>query len=167
MILICTLSLLLFILVWLMLARITLKLDTNEHAYWIKWQGVGMVQLIAKDQSPGLRFQFFFLQKDVPLSKLWSPKKAAPKKNAPKDQKKHSFSRKKRLKALQLLRSFQIKALRLNLDTDDYVVNSYLFPLFYFFDRGSYEFRINYEGDVSLHLEVENRLYRIVKALFF
>jgi hypothetical protein len=55
----------------------------------------------------------------------------------------------------------------LNVDTDDFVLNSYLFPLFYFLNRGPHEFKINYEGRASLQLRVENRLYRMLAALLF
>jgi len=88
----------------MVVAPITLNLDTIKHSYWIRWQGIGMVQFFAKNQTFFFRFKLFFWQKETSVSKLWKKRKPIEKKDTPKASKKSSYSKKKHQKILQLLR---------------------------------------------------------------
>ena len=51
------------------------------------------------------------------------------------------------------------------MDTDDYVINAYLFPIFYFLNKENRQCTINYEGKVIFEFLVENRGINILYAL--
>jgi len=64
---------------------------------------------------------------------------------------------------LNIIKTFKVKELKLNLDTDNYITNAYLFPIFYRLSNGSRQLKVNYNGHVNLILDVRNNLYSIIK----
>ncbi|QIP15118.1 hypothetical protein G8759_22080 [Spirosoma aureum] len=68
-------------------------------------------------------------------------------------------------KARGILQTFRIRTSDIKLDTDDYLMNAYLFPVFSLLCRPGHRWQINFQGDTSVKLVIENRLYRIVFAL--
>jgi hypothetical protein len=147
----------------LLIAPMQLVIDSNRNLFGLQWKTIGAAKVFLAKDDIILRTRLFFWQKDWhPLQ--WKPAKKKPKKKKPAKKKKNwlSFRRVKRL-----LRSFRVKKLLINIDTDDYVVNSYLYPLFYLLDRSQESLHINYEGEFDCQLTVENRGYRILNALLF
>ena len=164
------LLLFLFLLGWLLFSPISLVVDTVGGACFLRWKGIASARLLWISDDILLKLRVLFWKKDIyPLHP--SSSKQEPEEKKPKTQKKKKKSRlqfrKWMRKGMRVLRSFEVKAFRLNLDTDDYVYNSYLFPLFYFLSKGKRQLSINYRGEAELLLIVENRLYRMLIALLF
>lgn len=76
-----------------------------------------------------------------------------------------AFSSRAMLKACA--KSFSLKRVNLDVDTDDFVLNAYLFPLAVLASNQEKNRRlhINFEGVVILQIEMEIRLYFMVLAI--
>jgi len=159
-------SLLLALIVGLLFSPIQLKIDTRRQSYFLGWWGVGKARLLPVTDDLVIQLRIFFWKKHFHLLKAHPKKKEKEKEKKSKKSQKINFSKYKR-KGLRLLKSFEVKAFRLNLDTDDYVQNSYLYPVFYFLSNDQRQLTINYTGESELLLVVENRLYKILIAFFF
>lgn len=165
MVLLITLFALLFLVLgWLLMAPIVLKIDTQEELCYLKWKGIAGVRLLVLADEIVLKIQVFFWKKNIyPLSH--SPKTLTAKQaHKPKKKKKRQLPWRKGKKLLQ---SFTIQTFQLDLDTDDFVQNSYLLPIFYFLSNERRRLRINYSGQTVLKLVVQNRLYHLLKAWLF
>lgn len=167
--LLLTISIILLILIplllWLLIEPIIIKIDTITNEYYIRWRHIGSVALLFLNDDLLLRLRILFWQKDFyPLhaqKKQEKPKKK-PTKKAKSKWKRFSW---RRMKAI--LRTFKVRYFRMDLDTDDYVLNAYLYPLFYFANRPNRRLSVNFEGRTNVQLQVENRLLRIVRAFIF
>lgn len=66
----------------------------------------------------------------------------------------------------ELLKSFKIVKLSWTLDTDDYVLNAQLYPLFYLTKNfTNHNISINFQGENGLVLIVKNNAWRVLKAI--
>lgn len=65
----------------------------------------------------------------------------------------------------KLLRSFRIKAFRLDMDTGDVLLNAKLFPLFAWLDYRVGGFGINFRDYNRLYMRMENRPIRLLTAI--
>lgn len=168
MIILILFSVLFAIVAWLLIAPFQLQIDSRRNHYRLHWKSIGYGQLLIQPSALAVRLKIFFWQKDWPLFPPARGKpKLAPKANEPQktdEPKKDTTTRPSLFKLMALLRTFQLKKFRLHVDTDDYILNSYLYPVFYFLNGKNRELRINYQGDLLLQMVVENRLYRLLVA---
>lgn len=161
------LSIILLFLVWLLIAPIQLYISSPHNIYCLKWKGIAQIRLIPEADDIHLQFQIAFWKKDFyPLQHQAksSKKQKHPNKTKNKSKSRWTFRKIKR-KAQRLFQSFDFKAFDVNLDTDDYIMNAYLYPIFFFLSKQGRRLNINYQGELSLHMIVENRLYRILTAI--
>ncbi|MCG8699773.1 MAG: hypothetical protein MI922_17090 [Bacteroidales bacterium] len=80
--------------------------------------------------------------------------------------------KKKRNKGLQpkkvvgiissVAKSFRIKRFNINIDTGDFVLNSYLYPIPQFISHPKINVNINYENQVDIDAKVFTRMYNLV-----
>lgn len=158
-------SLLLVIpILWILFSPIILKIDTKEEIYWLRWWGVASIQLKTLADVPVLRLQIWFWKKDFHLLDALLKREKSRKNTTAKRRKKEKKKNWKGI-GLKVLRSFTVKRFDLKLDTDDYVLNSYLYPLAYVLGSRKWRVGINYNGESSLQLQIENRLIRLLKAV--
>ena len=149
---------------WLLLSPIQLILDSNRQLYCVRWMGLGRIGMKVVPGDVVVRYDSWLFHHDFyPLKR--DQKKKAEKKKKPKKKSRYSFGKVSR-KARKILRSFEIKSFLVNLDTDDYILNGYLFPLCHALGKGKH-LRINFQGEMEIHVVVENRLVRILKAIIF
>lgn len=158
------------VLAWMLFAPISLEIDSESKLYQLEWKGIGNLQFDLLDDELVLHFKVWFWEKKYyPLRAKKSTK--APKKETPKKKKTKSkpfLSLKKiRKKSSRLIKSFRLIHCHLHLDTDDYIRNSYWYPLFYFLSTPNRQLRINFQGDNRLKLKIENRLAKILYAILF
>jgi hypothetical protein len=72
-------------------------------------------------------------------------------------------------KTQALLRSFHVQRFFLTLDTDDFAWNGPLFPALWWLSRWAgpaYRFEVNFQGRWALECEMENRVVRMLAALW-
>ncbi|MBC8489315.1 MAG: hypothetical protein H8D45_25105 [Bacteroidetes bacterium] len=63
------------------------------------------------------------------------------------------------------MKSFKLRRFNLNIDTDDVILNAFLIPVFTFVNRKNIWLNINYNGELSLILLVENRVINILLVM--
>lgn len=154
----------LILIVGIMFTPIKLEIDTANNTYLLQWKGIASLSLIPVPNDLLMQFSVFFWKKDFyPLHYQAKKKLEKPKKTKQKKVRSQQWAH----KGFRLLKSFEIKAFQLNLDTDNFIQNSYLFPIFHLLDNPKRQMKINYKGDSELFLIVENRLYRMLAALWF
>lgn len=162
-------GLLVALLAWVLIAPLQLQIDTTTGRYQIEWKSIGYGRLITRPTVIAIRLKLLFWQKEWPLQALVGgrSKRTERPTDTEKPTRKTKKDRAPRFNVRALLRTFQLKQLRLHLDTDDFILNSYLFPIFYFLSGRNRDFKINYEGEASLQMVVENRLYRVLWAMLW
>ena len=153
--------LLLLIVSFLLFAPLRLCLNSRQQRYQISWAPLAVAQVIPAEDDLWIRVRILFWQRQCTGKERPKQKKApAPK---PEKKAKTSFSWKT---IKRLLASFRIHRFRIDLDTGDYLVNSWLFPLLYFIQTPRYGIRINYLGRTDIDLEIENSGFRLLRAFF-
>lgn len=175
-IIIIILILLFVLLLGLLIAPMQLYIDTPRQVFSLRWSKLLETRLIGVDDIPKIQLQIFFWRKEWDVFQLLSSSQKQRKKPSTASQKKPK-KRSNRFfrmsyktmfrKAKQVLRSFEVKQCDVRLDTDDFVRNSYLYPIFYMLNGKNRKLSINYQGEASVQLLVQNRLYRIIAAVLF
>ncbi len=167
MVLLIILGCLVVLLIWLVLLPIRLVIHTDSNVYRLEWGELVGAQVIPLSDDLKIRMRFPFFHKDFyPLR----PDTGAMEKEKPAEQKEKKKKKRRQLKKAfpiikSVLRSFYVKQFKLELDTDDYLTNAYLFPLFYFLNKTKGEWNINYNGRFALDLEIINRPVWILFAV--
>jgi len=113
---------------WLPFTPMVLIIDTQQHLYYMRWLDIGSCQLKVLPDDLVLSVQLWFWKKEIYPFEILVEEQKAQKNKKRKRKSSRSIKVWKRL-SLQLLKSFTIKQLRMRLDTDDYILSSYLFPL--------------------------------------
>ena len=137
------LLILLVLLGWIFLAPLVLQIDTDRNVYRLSWL-FGFLRADARGEPDDirLRLKVAFWQKSWALindllTENGSPE-PFPSNDSPESSKKRKRRKRKRSPrrvislARAALRSFRVREFTLHLDTDDFVWNAWLFPLFYF-----------------------------------
>lgn len=164
-VLIILIALLVFITI-LLLIPIRFKIDSNRNIYLAEWKHLFSAKVLLQNEEPIVQLKSFFWKKEINLLKIKSsPSKTAQKKKKSSKQKKSKFNFRRKIKPL--LKSFQVRKFFINIDTNDYVWNAYLFPVFYFLKSEKRQMHINFNGNVEVLLDIQNRPIRILWALIF
>ena len=163
---------------WLLITPLVININTLEKQYFISLKGLFKLKL----EFTG---DFFKIRIWTPVwTSLIDPQE--PKKKKPKKEKKEKKKKKKKrktpqenltlinviLKIMKLtFNSFELKRLSANLDTENYVLNAQLIPVFGFINKGNINLNINFTGNYSLILILQNRIGKFViiglKFLYF
>ncbi len=159
-------SLLAVLLLWVLLAQISILADTYRNEYYLSFGRAAKAELVPLPDDILIRLRFAFLTKEFyPLH--FSPGK---KKKKAKPEKPRKRKRKKAFpfhRALRVLKSFNIKYFRLEVDTDNYLWNAYLWPVVYWIRPLGRHVSINFQGRNECRLLIQNRIWRIAWAWFF
>jgi hypothetical protein len=151
-----------FILV-LLWTPLRLVIDSKRDVYQVEWQYIGSAMLIEYGNFLGVQIQILFFKKIIPIEFSFKKKKEVETTVKKQVRKTPSVFRPNFLK---IARSFEIKRLKINWDTDDYILNAYLYPITPFLRAENKSFNINFEGKQEVELIIENRLVRIIKSFF-
>lgn len=158
-------ALLLALLLFLLFTPIRLKIDSLAKQFYVQVWGVATCRLVWQE-GPLLRVEVLFFRFTIdPMRKRDTRGKTLDVRQETEDARRGKKSRMGQLKRfLNVLRSFEVKAFRLDLDTSDVLWNGYLYPVFFFLNSAKTPMHINYEGRVELLLHIENRLARMLWA---
>ena len=164
MIVLGVLFLLFLILAFLLLTPFEIQIDTLTGNYRLRWRGIASARLAGEADEPLLRLWLMGWRKEL---SLWDLAVSSGKREErePKSRKKEGWKRPRWLTwrfALRLLQTFRVKIFRLQIDSDDYVLNAWLFPLFYRFSAGRRQLNINFSGRNELELYVTNRIWNVL-----
>lgn len=136
------------------------EIDTTREIFEAKWLGIFGIRAVPEAEKWRLFFRIFFFEKE------WFPEKGSPKKGRREPSKKSASKKKKPPFSLRqmwqlaknMFRAVQVKHLKINWDTDDFVQNAWLFPLFQFMSRGNRQLSINFLGRQELAILLQTRL---------
>ena len=148
---------------WLLFTPITLKINTIRDQYALYIWGLGRANLLLTEDDLSVRVKIAWWSKNFSL--FPSPKDKMKKEKPTKAKRKKD--RKKKFpfaKVIRLIKTCKVKYFRLDLDTDNYIHNAYLFPILYFLNGPKKSVNINFLGRNECQLEVSNRVAKILLA---
>ena len=156
-------SVLLALVVWVLIAPLSLKADTYRNEYYLSWGGIGKAELISVADEIVIRLRIAFWKKDFyPLHPSTAREKKKPK---PKEEKKRKSQQTFPFRrAIKALKSFSIKYFRLEVDTDDYIWNAYLWPVVHWIEPLRRHVTVNFQGKNECRLLIQNRIWRLAWA---
>lgn len=166
------LSLLALVFAWLLWAPLRLEIDSVRGVYRLAW-----VPLAAAEWQPDkgldvVEIRMLFFRKVLALSQMKSSRskpaqaKATGRLPAPRPAKpsRLSFAQVRKL-VISLLRTFRLRRCRIWWDSDDFVLNAWLFPLAYWLKNEAAAVYVNFQGRRDLVLLLENRMGRLLWIL--
>lgn len=149
------------LLLYVLFMPIDIVVNTLGNQYYVR-MGILARAMVEGDETYLFRIQlrtFFMRFYFYPL-----------KKRKKKEKKSTTVSRKRRMKisdlqlGWRLLKSFQIKRFKLNLDTGNVITNAKIYPVFALLNYRGGNFGINFIGENQLVLHLQNRPIRILKS---
>lgn len=163
------------LLAWSLFGPLILYLDTETGDYHLSLPGIIRVALVPSQELFQVRGWIFFIPlRFNPFSpgKAWGKKKAGKGEEKPgkgdkkgagdsRGGKKGSFLKLRKGTfriGRDVLRAIRIRRLRLDLDTDDFILNAWLVPAFSMVNGGNIRMTVNFEGRASLLLDLRTRL---------
>jgi hypothetical protein len=160
-----TIILILFIglLLYLLFAPIIMVVDTRSDEYFLQLKGLLKASVLA-DEIDVLKIHLRILFFDFHFYPL-RPRADEKPKEKTANRLKQKTRRKVNFKTiLRLLRSFKITSFYLNIDTGNCITNARLYPIFAFLDFYKGGFKINFTGQNTLVLVVENKPVRLIRS---
>lgn len=112
-----------------------------------------------------IRLKFFYWTREVQPFIRGRKKAMKPKRRKKKKSMLPFKLRRPVTTAKSLLRSFHVVSFRVNLDTDDYVLNAILFPVFSLLNTEKHHLDINFEGVVDIEINIKNKGWRLISVL--
>lgn len=153
---------------WILIAPLELYINSTKNQYQLQWKGIARIEWLPAPDDILIRLRIFFWERVYhPLTMATKRKIKTEDKSKSIKQKKGWSLKKWKRKIINILNSFHVEKLRVDLDTGDYVYNSYLYPIFWILNKGDTQLNINYTGESEILVVIKNRLYRILKALLF
>lgn len=149
--------------VYLLYGPLIIEADSRQEYYGIRLLGIGGANLIMEESKIGIRLNILGINKNI----FPGDKKERVQKQK-KEAKPRQFSVKKALpKVTAVIRSFEVKYFYMNIDTGNYVMNAFFYPLAEVLSRESHRVRINFHGEVELRLKIVNSLQRMLRAFLW
>jgi hypothetical protein len=157
MILIIVISFFIALLLWLLFVPVTLFLNTDTSRYHLVLPGIFKAVMIPSAALFDIRVWIFFIPiRFNPFQGKIGKTKEKPRKSWRK------WSLKKFAGGRQIISdaalSIRIRKLSLDIDTDDFMLNAWLVPVFSLVNSGDIQMRVNFEGTSSLLLDLRFRL---------
>lgn len=146
---------------WLLVAPVTLEIDTVNALAAFRWLGIGAVRIWFEDEWM-FSIQLFFFHKTIPFSKM---QRRAQKTTATKKRKQKKKARPKSIlkRVIQVIRTLKITEWQLAIDSGRYDLNARLYPLNFLSCTSGHLF-INYQNKNFLMAKLRGRPWKIVYA---
>ena len=145
------------LLVWALLGPVIIYLKTEANRYQLVLPGIFKAVLVPTEELFHIRGWIFFIPYRFDP---FSERKGKNKKKVEQPKKKKGL--KLRSKNIQMIiesvRSFRIRKLHLDLDSDDFILNAWLLPAFSFINTENIQMRVNFEGTSSLMLDLRTQM---------
>ncbi|HMQ62520.1 MAG TPA: hypothetical protein PKE06_17715 [Flavilitoribacter sp.] len=136
---------LLFLIIVLLWLPLQVEIATDKEIYEAKWSGLFRFRAVPADEKWRWFIRILFWETELGRGQTRVKTKPEPQKT--KKKKKGSFSIQQGLRlAKGMLASIRVKRFRIDWDSDDFLVNAWLYPLFYLISRGKYRIHINFLG---------------------
>ena len=155
---------LILLLIWILVVPVIIFLDTDRNRYFLALPGIFKATVIPSAHLFRIRFRIFF----VPFT--YNPFARNPGKKREKKEPEKSVKKRKAKRipggfkfVIQVLRSFRIRKLKLDIDTDDFTLNAWLVPVFSAMNSENIRMRTNFEGHASLLLDLRFRIGTLLR----
>lgn len=150
------------LLTWILFGPVIIKLNSDNRLCKVSLPGVISVRVMEGGSLYLIKIWLFFIPFTIdPMSmgKQMREKKEKPVKK--KKSLKSFFQNRGMFK--QLLRAIRIRNFRLDLDTDDFILNAWLIPALSMVNvHKNIQAQVNFEGNIFLNLDVRTRLSAIL-----
>ncbi|MCB9080898.1 MAG: hypothetical protein H6555_04205 [Lewinellaceae bacterium] len=155
-------------LVWLLFAPWILIINSTRRQYRLTWRSVGYVEIIPEKDDLLISLWWWFGHRQWSLLRLLAQRPRSAEKQPRALQK--AKAKRSRWGAFRrwrrVLTSFQVRRWWLNIDTNDYVLNAYLFPVLYLLPFTRQHLNINFQQQFDVEIDVRNSLGRVLWAFF-
>ena len=153
-------SLLLFTILWISLAPIILHVDTISGRYYVMLPGIVRASIVPGGTLFRIRIWVGFL----PFR--FDPFKSRKRKHKSRMEKKErGFSLRGLKSGTAMVKAIRIKRFYLNIDTDDFLLNAQLIPIFTAINQGrNIRMTANFQGEASLLMDVRTSLGALLLA---
>lgn len=153
-------------LLWIIVGPVFIFLDTQGHRYHLNLPGIIKVAAVPGRDFFVIRGRVFLIPfRFDPFKENKRKRKRKPKKSSETPQRKRSPNLRQGMKlGRDVMRSFRIRRLWLNIDTDDFMLNTQLVPVFSAINSQQIRMQVNFEGDASLLLDLRTRLGALLWA---
>jgi hypothetical protein len=169
------LILFLLIFLWVLWARIVVCVNSYQQQYYFSLGGLIKVQPFYRGQEfyLGINLPFYSVQVNPLENKSTKSKTKKVKSAKPAVKKKSRSGNGRKLHftfylnmVRDVLKTFTVRKLKLDVDTGDFVLNAQLTPVVMLLNQGPAQIQVNYLGRTNLWIEVENQLIRLVPLIF-
>ena len=144
-------------LLWILIGPVTLYLDTDTSRYHLVLPGIFKAVVVPSTDIFYIRIWIFFIPFRIrPFKSKSSERKKKPGKPGKKWRLKKLAGGKQMVS--DVIRSMQIRKLSLDIDTDDFLLNAWLVPLFSSMNSENIQMKVNFEGTSSLILDLRARI---------
>ena len=157
------LGILLFLfMLYLLFVPLDIVINVAKNQYFVRIWGLAKVALEGHEteflrlklNTLFTRFYFYPLRKKKKEQKKKIDKKSGKRRNIQSNLK----------SGLQVLKSFKVKKLLVDIDTGDCIENAKLYPAFAFLNHHVGTFQVNFDGRVNMVLHLQSRPVNIIKS---
>ena len=164
-ILLVILLIVLALILYLLISPLRILVDSEKREVYLGWNHWLNAHLDSENGRWGVRLKLPFWNKvyfiDDLINKMGSRSKVD-KATAKSDHQKSKWSV---TKVKRILRQIRIREFRWNLDTDNYIWNAYLTPIFTFMNyKTGYPTQINFMGKNEIKINAESRIFNLLVA---
>lgn len=155
---------LIIVLLFLLLSPVIIDLNSETGKCELRWSAFGSMKLILDDEKFLLRFRIAGYRFTIdPAERKYKP----PVKKAERKQRRGNMTLVQIIgKSQALLQSFQVRDFHFDFDSNDFLLNSWLYPVVHWIDPSHRKWNINFNGRNTVMLKIENNLWRLLRAWF-
>lgn len=158
MVLLYVFTALILLVAWPLLSTVVMRLDTRLPRLTIEWKTVANLQATYEQQTISLEIRTLFFHR------TWSPATTRDRKPRKRQPTKKRHSRPAFSRIIRVLKKCRLDSLDLAVDTDNPLLNAWLYPLNYISLPAGRMIRINFENDSYLRLQISARPWRLLAA---
>lgn len=154
-------------LIYLLVAPVTLKIDSYSNKYYFRIPGVLGFRIKRRKDKWEAGYSVFFIKFRINLYKIGSKTKKTKETIQPTDR----YKRKKGFKpsyikfGLNILSSFSLRKLSVEIDTGDFPLNAQLIPLAYALSDRRINLSVNFNDYNNIYFVVYTRIFKILYAI--
>lgn len=158
-------ALFVILLLWILFGPVIIFMDTDRNRYLLTLPGVFSAKLVSNQDQFYFRVWVFFIP--VKIDPFNMKRKKSHGDNEKPEKKKKSKKRSGNIKLITgAIRAIRIRKLKLNIDTDDFVLNAWLVPVFSRVNSENILMQVNFEGNNFLHMNLRTRISSLLLLLF-
>ena len=144
--------------------QVRIQIDSDRQVAGFSWGSLAFVRLSLKNEMPVASLNILGWRRHWNLVELIAHHKKHKDQNHTKRRIKKDRKQIRFRKILNMARSFKVEEFKLKLDTDDFVVNAWLWPAAEFLRFQGADVRINFEGVNEIKLSITNSPFRLLIA---